>query len=104
MQEGGVLWGMAQAEAETDDTQTLKSIKIPAESADPDLDGWDALQDRKRTLGVTWLEFLNGEAPEPSAALPDDVREQLDEIERAAKEATHAAQSAENTVEKLGGQ
>lgn len=50
-------------------TQQLGTIKIPRESDNPDLKGFETLKAEKDELGVTWLEFLNGHVPE---ALPDD--------------------------------
>ena len=54
--------------------------------------------------GVGDLEPFDGEVPAAELAAPADVRQQLDRIEAAAKEATNAAQNAERAAEELAGQ
>jgi hypothetical protein len=54
-----------------------RNIVIPCEVDDDDLDGFEALRERKEALGVTWLEFVNGVAPEPAGPDVDVLAERL---------------------------
>jgi len=64
----------------------------------------EAAQESKRD-GETWNEYLQRCTDNPPATREfveaDGLEEQLDRIESAAKEATNAAQNAENAVDNL---
>jgi hypothetical protein len=75
------------------------TIKIP-------MDAYERHNEARKRLGLTWEEYVDDEAPdiEPQgAAIPADVREQLDRIESAAQTAEDRAGSIERAVEDMEG-
>jgi len=68
------------------------TIKLPR-------DEYEQHNERRKDMGLTWSEHVNGEAPDTREGL--DLADQLDRIESAAKEATNAAQNAERAAEEL---
>lgn len=62
--------------------------------------------ERRQELGLTWAEYVDGKAPEvrnDAEGVPAEIRERLERIESAAKEATNAAQNAERAADELSG-
>lgn len=75
------------------------TIKIPREE-------YEQHNERREAMGVTWAEYIDGEASEvdpQGAAVPEDLREQLDRIEAAVQAAEDRASSIERTVEDMEG-
>jgi len=91
----------------TNDAKEWKTVKIEAPVRD------DAQADPRTYTeimragfeadaeGVGDLEPFDGEVPAAKFAPPADVRDQLDRIEAAAKEATQTAQDTQHTLEGL---
>ena len=72
--------------------------ETPADT-DPDPPGFDEINERLEGKLLT-----ESQAKELMNTSPDEMREQLDRIEDAAREATNAAQNAERAAEELAGQ
>ena len=69
------------------------TIKLPREA-------YETHNERRQEMGLTWEDYINGQAPEVSNG-SEDIIKKLDRIEAAAKEATNAAQSADKQLEDL---
>jgi len=58
-----------------------RNIVIPNHASDPDLKGFQYHSERKDELGLTWLEYINAQAPAGSAdpeAIADAVVAEVD--------------------------
>jgi hypothetical protein len=72
------------------------TIKIPQ-------DEYERHNERRKSNGQTWAEYIDAEAPEASTGgeFPTDISEQLDRIEAAATTAEDRVGDIERTLEEL---